>query len=396
VSVYTRTGNSTVHSCIGNFGIVATCNTAGTYGGSGLVAMTRAAHGPVPRLAHTRAGAELAAKALHVLFGPNNKSQASKMKSRRLKYVTFALEAGALPIMPVTSDNIIRFMMWLPDNNVRSGWKGALSYVTEVANWCQELQFPDPRTAAGPWLWNRFRHNYQRLVVTEHPAMKLPIRPGHLEAMSLDADLSNASDLRDICMYHLLFYAGVRIGHVAPPSTAMAEHTIRFEDVYFEPSIAAPTLVYVCLRSTKTRPRASALPFWVAINAQPQLPFCPVALLREHFVRTWSGRPSDFVFRTPAGNPLPRSTFTSILRARLQHAARRLPGTLNLKKYSGVSFRKGCLSTLGALNVPAHRLADQADHANVASSRGYCVDTMRDRAANSDLIATAFLEKPRL
>ena len=53
-------------------------------------------------------------------------------------------------------------------------------------------------------------------------------------------------------------------------------------------------------------------------------------------------------------------------------------------------IRKGCLSTLGALNVPAHRLADHADHADVASSRIYTVDTVGERAANSVLIASAF------
>lgn len=332
-----------------------------------------------------------------MLFGPLDRGQASKVRSRRVKYITFALETGALPIMPVSGANIMRFMLWLPSHGVRSGWKGSLSYVTEVSNWCQELQFADPRVAVGTWLWNRFRHNYQRLVVAEHPATKLPIRPGHLEAMALDVDLGCQRDLRDVCSYFLLFFAGVRIGHVAPPSEALAQHAIRFEDVYFQPSVAAPTVVYLCFRSTKTRPRAANLPFWTAIAAQPQLPICPVAILRLHFVRTWRGNPRDFLFRTPTGMPLARSTFTAVLRARLQRASRHLPTPIDLRRYSGVSFRKGCLSTLGALNVPAHRLADHADHADVASSRGYCVDSMRDRAANSGLIASAFLEvKPRL
>ena len=86
-----------------------------------------------------------------------------------------------------------------------------------------------------------------------------------------------------------------------------------------------------------------------------------------------------------------RTSFTTTLHRRLAVAARRLPGAqLDLSKYSGVSFRKGCLSTLGALNVPAHRLADHADHATVDSSRIYTVDTVGERAANSVLIGSVF------
>ena len=43
------------------------------------------------------------------------------------------------------------------------------------------------------------------------------------------------------------------------------------------------------------------------------------------------------------------------------------------------------------MNVPAHRLADHADHSDVASSRIFAVDTVYDRAGNSDLIASSFL-----
>ena len=83
---------------------------------------------------------------------------------------------------------------------------------------------------------------------------------------------------------------------------------------------------------------------------------------------------------------------TRVLRRRLDVAQARFPAGVrfDLSRFSGISFRKGCLSTLGALNVPAHRLADHADHSDVASSRIYTVDTMADRATNSDLIASAF------
>ena len=65
---------------------------------------------------------------------------------------------------------------------------------------------------------------------------------------------------------------------------------------------------------------------------------------------------------------------------------------MDLSQFAGVSFRKGFLSTLGPL-VPSHRLADAADHSSVESSRIYTVDTLSMRAANSTLVASAFVAR---
>ena len=54
----------------------------------------------------------------------------------------------------------------------------------------------------------------QRLVTAHHPHMKLPMRPSMLEAMAMDANLSDDADLRDICSYYMLFFAGFRIGTI--------------------------------------------------------------------------------------------------------------------------------------------------------------------------------------
>ena len=75
----------------------------------------------------------------------------------------------------------------------------------------------------------------------------------------------------------------------------------------------------------------------------------------------------------------------------LARAARHLREPLDLSKFSGISFRKGCLSALGALGLPSHRLADHADHSSVDISRRYTLDTLRDRAANSSLLAGVFV-----
>ena len=67
-------------------------------------------------------------------------------------------------------------------------------------------------------------------------------------------------------------------------------------------------------------------------------------------------RPDANLFQTTAGAPLPRRYFNTVLRRRLDRAQARFPAGVrfDLARFSGISFRKGCLSTLGALNVPEH------------------------------------------
>ena len=74
--------------------------------------------------------------------------------------------------------------------------------------------------------------------------MKLPLRPAMLTAMSLDADFSDPTDLRDITAYQFLFYTGLRVG-----SITAGDHTVKFEDIYFHPSIERCEVVLVCIRS---------------------------------------------------------------------------------------------------------------------------------------------------
>ena len=320
-----------------------------------------------------------------MIIGKPTASAASKLKCQRVKYIQFAYITGALPLLPTKPADLFRFALWLPDNGIRSGWKGVMAYISSLCNWNKEHGFEDPRLAVD-YHWGQFRHNFQRLVTSHHPAMKLPIRPAMLEAMALDCNLAQDSDLRDICSYFMLFFAGFRIGTVTA-----SPHALTFGDLFFSPSLAQCDVVLICVRSSKTRPRAANLPFWTAISRQPSMPFCPVQLLQAHFIRSYRGDPGLNLFALPDGRPWPRRTFNNILRRRLDAAQGRLPVQLNIAQFSAISFRKGCLSTLGAMNVPSHRLADHADHSDVASSRIYTVDTVLDRARNSDLIGSCFL-----
>ena len=327
---------------------------------------------------------------MRIIEGDSNAARQGKTRSLLTKFFTCAHETGALPLIPTRAATYFRFMCWLSANGIDSGWVGALKYVTAVVHLNRSLGFEDFRKhPATLFYWERFRRNFKQMVQSAHKAMKWPIRPGHLEAMALSTDLSIADNLAAICSYFLLFFCGCRIGHVAQSGTAT--DALRWEDIHFEPSLMEPTTVYVCFRSTKTRPRAADSPFWTAIGRQRQLPFCPVDLLSRHLRTAYRGRPGDFVFSGATGAALSRATFTANLRRRLAVAAPMLPAPVDLRRFSGVSFRKGCLSTLGALGLPSHRLADHADHSSVESSRIYTLDTLADRAANSTMIASQFL-----
>jgi hypothetical protein len=319
-----------------------------------------------------------------------NRQKRSRKMCLRRKFVTFCLEQGALPIIPTKPTTFFRYALWLCGNGINSGWDGAQKYITAAVHFNREFGYGDFRDLPNiDWWWGRFRHEFKILIPVRHRAMKLPIRAGHIEAIALGANLDNALDLRDLTMYFFLFYCGVRIGHVAH-TTGGSMHCLRFGDVFFSPSFEACEIFYVCFRSTKTRPRAADTPYWSAIRRQPQLPWCPMELLRRHYRQAFRGDPQGVVFTAQSGAPLSRSTFTTTLRRRLAQAAPYMTVAIDLSKFSGISFRKGCLSTLGALGVPSHRLADHADHGSVESSRGYTVDTLSDRAGNSCLIATAF------
>jgi hypothetical protein len=87
---------------------------------------------------------ELDAGVLSFLFGRTPAAN-SKRKSTRLKYILFATEAAAWPLLPVKPANLLRYALWLPRNGIRSGWKGAMVYITSLCNWQKELGYGDPR-----------------------------------------------------------------------------------------------------------------------------------------------------------------------------------------------------------------------------------------------------------
>jgi hypothetical protein len=305
-------------------------------------------------------------------------------------------EFPTLPAFPLRLATLIRFGWFLPSHNVTAGWGSVSNYLGAVREWNRALGHPDP-VEAEVWVWDKFRDNFPKHIqIIRKYAVKIALRVGHLESMSLDIDLAVLSDRRDMCCYALLFFASCRIGHFSPKSGQPKHtvHTLRWRHVLFFPSVVAATMVYLFFPSTKARDSHTDNPWWTCVGLNDQNPSCcAVRLLRLRFLLEYSGDPDGWIFAQASGAPLLRTTFNDTLRARLQRAAPRLgllPGVFTAAAFSGKSFRSGGLSALGSTNIADHRLADAADHRSVDTSRGYTSDDTVDRAGNSSRVAQLF------
>jgi hypothetical protein len=313
----------------------------------------------------------------------------AKQLSRRLKFVDFCVNQGYLPLpIPTEPVTYMRFMLWLPANGITSGWKGCLSYASEVAAWNRQLGFTDTRLEISYW-WSTFKLNFRNMVLCHKANTKMPLRASMLLMLLDSLDLGHlphgsVTHLRDAAAYTLLYFTSQRIGHVALAVGGSRAHLLRFGNLLFWPSLTAPTIVFILFPSTKTHRAAENNGFWSAIATQPQLRFCPVMLLRLLFMRTFRGDQNGFLFTmSNRTDPLTRSTFTHNLRRRLGAAG------VDVKDYSGISFRRGALSTLGQSGLASHALADFADHADVQTSRTYITDSMEARANTGRIIGDA-------
>ena len=84
----------------------------------------------------------------------------------------------------------MRFMIWLPANGVESGWKGCLSYATELAAWNKQLGFSDTRSEIEFW-WDTFRLNFKNMIIAFQKHAKLPLRAPMLLLLLDSLDLSH-------------------------------------------------------------------------------------------------------------------------------------------------------------------------------------------------------------
>ena len=388
-ALFALSGAQLLFSCLGAFSGVILCVSSSTHGPCTSLTLS-VAHRASDIRAGAAAGDDLDREILAIWNGQYVPKKASKTRTFRTKFVLFCYDTGALPVLPIKANTYFRYMLWLSKHGV-NGWDSAQRYLSEAVTWDQlEMGSLDHRKFMD-FFWSKFRHNYKQQIAAKHTGMKLPFRAAMLEAIYLDIDFSSWVDVQDIAAYTFLLFVGVRIGHVAVD--AQRAHALRFEDIGFYPSFDDCDFVYFHFRSTKTRPRAADTPYWSTVRAQPHLLLCPVAMLKRIFALNFRGIHTDFVFQASqrSKDPLSRSAFTNNLRLRLARAQRHLTTEFNIDDYSGISFRKGFLTILGAAGLPGYRLAAAADHASIQSSTPYMLDQLRDRAANSDIIGASFV-----
>jgi hypothetical protein len=105
----------------------------------------------------------------------------------------------------------------------------------------------------------------------------------------------------------------------------------------------------------------------------------------------YNGDPYEPIFQSSAkaGRPMPRSEFTTMLKARLLLAQRHLNIKINIAFYSAISWRKGGLSALAG-GVAVNHLADHGDHQDIRSTREYTSQTLQERATHSHVIAARY------
>lgn len=320
---------------------------------------------------------------------PSDSSKRRRIVSTRKKYILFCNEKRKFPLFPLTLIDLLRYVAYLPDNKIQSGWDGVKIYVAAAVQWNVSLGYPDPRLEI-PELWAMVRTRFKDEVqIVRRAPRKLPLQRGHITAMVLDAIDGGwrHAAARDITIYILLWFSGLRIGHVAPKTLSDSRHVLRWRDLKFLPSIATADTVLIFCRSTKTRSVKVARPWWTAVGAIDNPIVCPVRRLRQWFATNFRGDRDATVFPDVG-----RTAFIRDLRTRLVLAAPRLnvdPALFDPRHYAGLSFRKGAGSALSG-QTPTNRVMDHLDHAALSSTRQYVEDTVTSRAANSRLMAEGF------
>jgi hypothetical protein len=335
-----------------------------------------------------------------------------KDKSYCVKYLRFAMDehCAASPLFPIFPLSLARLQLyadWLTENKVNSGLAGITKYVTAIVQWGKRHGgHADPRSeqqdgAESPEaarLWTEFTGKLTKdLVVTKDE--KLRLQPAHLQAMVSQMSMEDPLDRRDATQYTFNLFSAVRPGHTAPAVRSEFKHGLRWQHVAFIPSVRHARRVMVRIESTKTRKKVEKKAWWTSVAAlersDGEQRFCPVSLLRMLFLADYNGDPTSPIFRSRTDPSLPvgRTEYTATLRARLLRSLPLLsidPEFFSLKKYSGISWRKGGLSLLSSTGMEPNRLADHGDHASVETTRIYARDTIEERAVNTSRMAARF------
>ena len=311
-------------------------------------------------------------------------------------------EQPLIPLFPVTLDTLIMFMTWAKDNGVGGGYDSISNYVGAIVEWgIAHNGQCDPRKESWKAIsdWAKFKTGFKEQVPAKRK-LKLRIQPALFQAMMSDLDIDTWRDMRDGAQYCLNFYSAVRVGHTSAKSRTVAKHLLRYKDVQFVPSIENPIEIHVFLRSTKSRKEAEGKPGWHQLGRagteDPRL--CPVFMMKRWCESQYAGDPEAPLFPAEKEKdrhlPQGRTEFDELLKARIMQALPKLevdPTLFDLKKYSGIGFRKGSLSALAqAPGMSTTRLAAHGDHKDVNTTMHYLSDNTTQRASNTKTIAEQF------
>lgn len=296
-----------------------------------------------------------------------------------------------LPLFPMHIKTLMLYVIWCSRNGINTH-KGLLAYASAAVAWATESGHEDCRslTKMHSAVWSRFTSRARtRIVPAVLQARKLALPASLLECLALQA-LLHVNDYlhwRDITCWVLAYFTGLRIGHFAPKNASM-RHVLRWTDVQI-----SEDMVMLFLRSTKTRAVGCTEGTWQSVAARPDGLFTldPRRLLLRWRDMSYKQDPLQPLFHATSAlhKPMSRTDFTKRLRSQLNVAGQRLGITLDLDRYSGISFRKSAASGLWN-KIELHRVAESLDHASLDACMSYGHDTPQSRAANTHLRAQDF------
>ena len=311
------------------------------------------------------------------------------MNSLRVKYLRFCFDTHGpdsprWPAFPFTLGTLLEYVLWLRDHGIGS-FASAANYVAALVAWGQENDQEDLRQASPLYeaTWSFFKGRViAELPIKRRSKPKLKMHAAYMECLALDADTSSAEVIKHLAAWVLLFFSGIRVGHVAAKRRNMLAHVLAWGNIQI-----LDNEVRIWLGSTKTRPLAANDGYWTSIAARPDglCTLDPVRMFRLWHRVGFMGDSSLPLFpaRASACLAMQRNEFTSALRTALGTALLRLPGEApDVRRLTGISFRKSVVSSLWN-KVPTHRVLEAVDHKTISASVAYGHDDTLDRAANT-------------
>eukprot|EP01050_Picozoa_sp_SAG11_P017394 SAG11_NODE_2505_length_3274_cov_9.450882_6_plen_197_part_01 len=182
---------------------------------------------------------------LQWMLVPEDPKKRSQARLYLRKYLHFCIDTAVSPF-PLTLMKLMRFAVWLPRNNVKSGWKGVKNYTGAVVRFNQVHGHPDLRDQ-NPALWDLLRMRFQNHVQVERvQEVKLPIRKNMVQALALRAiALGTNQAIADMPCDALCNFSALRIGHFAPESSKDMRHVLVWSDLYFYPSRQSCSAIFI-------------------------------------------------------------------------------------------------------------------------------------------------------